>query len=235
MLSDFRLGDFVLALPVLVFSLVCHEVAHAWTAWRQGDDTAFKLGRITLNPLPHIDPWGSIVLPLLFWIGSGGRFTFGAAKPVPVVARNFREYVKGDLIVSSAGMVVNLLLAVGFAVLFVGIGLLANAMPAAAELASTGQRMVTWGIWFNLTLAFFNLIPVPPLDGSRLLYHLLPPKLGQQYRSLDRLGFLPIMVLLLVAQPVVGFLMTPAYFGMRTLLGFVLPYAVGDAWNIFDG
>lgn len=219
---------------MLIFSLVCHEVAHAWTAWRQGDDTAYQLGRITLNPLPHIDPWGSILLPLMLWIGSEGQFVFGGAKPVPVIPRRFRNYVKGDLIVSSAGIVVNLMLAVLFALGFAALGVFAANVPASAELAAAAQRMITWGIWFNLTLAFFNLIPVPPLDGSRLLYHLLPPRLGLQYRALDRFGFLPIMALLFLARPVVNFLMTPAYVGMRTLLGLVLPYAIGDSWNIFD-
>lgn len=237
-LSDFRLGDFILALPVLVFSLVAHEVAHAWTAWKQGDDTAYSLGRITLNPLPHIDPFLSILLPLLFFVGSsiggGAPFIFGGAKPVPVVPRKFRQYVKGDLIVSSAGVITNLLIALGCAVAFVGAGLLAGAMPGLAETAGAAQRMLTWGIWLNLTLCFFNLIPIPPLDGSRLLYHLLPPRLGEQYRGLERFGFLPLLALLWFARPVMAVFMTPAYVGMRTLLGLVLPYAVGDTWNIFD-
>lgn len=233
-LSDFRFGDFILALPVLVFSLVAHEVAHAWTAWKQGDDTAFNLGRITFNPLPHLDPFQSVLLPLLFWIGSGGQFVFGGAKPVPVVPRKFRNYVKGDLIVSSAGVITNLIIAVCCAAAFVGVGLLAGAMPGIAESVGAAQRMLTWGIWLNLTLCFFNLIPIPPLDGSRLLYHLLPPRLGEQYRGLERFGFLPLLALLWFARPLMGVFMTPAYFGMRTLLGLVLPYAVGDTWNIFD-
>ncbi len=219
---------------MLIFSLVAHEVAHAVAAHKQGDDTAYALGRITLNPLPHIDPWQTILLPLLLWIGSQGRFTFGGAKPVPVTPRKYRHFVRGDLIVSSAGVVVNFALAIGFTALFAGLGLLARALPDVAELAGTAQRMATWGIWLNLTLGCFNLIPIPPLDGSHLLYHALPPKLGLQYRALDRFGFLPLMLLLVFAQGAVAWLMTPAAIGMRTLLGLVLPFAVGDTWNIFD-
>lgn len=218
---------------MLLFSLVAHEVAHAVAAYRQGDDTAYQLGRITLNPLPHIDPISSILMPLLLWIGSGGRFVFGGARPVPVVPRKYRHYVRGDLIVSSAGVIVNFILALVFTAIFAGLGFAAGWFPAAADLLGTAQRMATWGIWLNLTLGVFNLIPIPPLDGSHLLYHALPPKLGLQYRSLDRFGFLPLLALLIFGQGLIGWLMTPAAIGMRTLLGLVLPYAVGDAWNIF--
>jgi hypothetical protein len=99
--------DFLLVLPVLLFSVVAHEYAHAWTAFRQGDPTAYMLGRLTLNPLPHIDPMMSVLFPaMLFWLSSlaGHPFTFGAAKPVPVNPRNYRNYRRGDLIVSSAGI-----------------------------------------------------------------------------------------------------------------------------------
>ncbi|PKL93312.1 MAG: hypothetical protein CVV20_04305 [Gemmatimonadetes bacterium HGW-Gemmatimonadetes-1] len=106
------LGDFLLALPMLLFALTAHEVAHAWTAHQQGDDTAFKLGRITMNPLPHLDPIMSLAMPALLWFMTNGAFTFGGAKPVPIITRNFRNYVRGDLIVSSAGIVTNILLAI---------------------------------------------------------------------------------------------------------------------------
>src|SRR4051812_38398752 len=96
---------------MLLFALVAHEFAHGWTAYKQGDDTAYKLGRLTLNPIPHIDPVMTIIMPVMLWFVSGGRFTFGGARPVPVVTRNFRNFRRGDLIVSSAGIVTNLLLA----------------------------------------------------------------------------------------------------------------------------
>ena len=97
-----QLGDFLLALPVLVMSMVAHEYAHGYAALRQGDNTAKALGRLTFNPIKHIDPWMSLLLPAMLWFGSGGQFLFGGAKPVPVNPRNYRHYRRGDIIVSLA-------------------------------------------------------------------------------------------------------------------------------------
>lgn len=228
------LGDFLLALPMLLFALTAHEVAHAWTAHRQGDDTAFKLGRITMNPLPHLDPIMSLAMPALLWFLTNGAFTFGGAKPVPIITRNFRHYVRGDLIVSSAGIVTNILLAIVLTMLFIVVGMAHN---VAAELGTStvdaAQRMLTWGIYLNLLLAGFNLIPIPPLDGSRLFYHALPPAAGLWYRGLDRFGLLPLMALLLLFRPLIGILLTPTYWAFTHLLGFALPFAAGEGWNIF--
>lgn len=219
---------------MLLFALVAHEVAHGWTALKQGDDTAAKLGRITLNPLPHIDPFLSILMPAMLWFATNGAFTFGGAKPVPVVTRNFRNYVRGDLIVSSAGIVTNLILALLCTLVFIGLGLLHSALgDVGTSLVDTAQRMLNWGIHLNLILAFFNLIPIPPLDGSRILYHLLPPALGLQYRALDRFGFLPILVLMLLFRDVLTFLMTPAWILYTRLIEWAIPFAVSDGWNIF--
>ncbi len=219
---------------MLLFALTAHEVAHAWTAWHQGDDTAYKLGRITLNPIPHIDPVMTLAMPALLWFMTNGAFTFGGARPVPVITRNFRNYVRGDLIVSSAGIVTNLLLAVVCTVLFILAGLVHQ---AAAELGTstvdTAQRMFTWGIYLNLLLAGFNLIPIPPLDGSRLLYHALPPAAGAWYRGLDRFGMLPLLALLLLFRPLLSALLAPTYWAFTHLLGLALPFAAGDGWNIF--
>jgi Zn-dependent protease len=193
--------DFVLALPILLFSVVAHEYAHAWTAYRQGDDTAFALGRLTLNPVPHIDPVMSVLFPIgLYWITSmsGHPFTFGAARPVPVDPRKFRHYRRGDLIVSSAGIVTNLLLGAVCAALFAVAGFAGGAAPALQGVLGTLQRMLVFGVTLNFTLAIFNLVPVPPLDGSHLLYHALPPTWGARYRQLGRYGFAVIFALFLV-------------------------------------
>ena len=218
---------------MLVFSLVAHEYAHGATAFRQGDDTAYMLGRLTLNPLPHIDPWLSILMPAVLWFGSHGRFTFGGAKPIPVNPRNYRSYKRGDILVSAAGVATNLLLSLVFAGLFMALGLVFRAWPGAGATLDVSQRMMVWGVQLNLVLAFFNLIPIPPLDGSHLFYYLLPPDLGARYRELQRFGFLPLLVLMLVFQPVIGWLLTPAWWALRLLLGFMLPFAVGNGWNIF--
>jgi Zn-dependent protease len=219
---------------VLVFSVVAHEYAHGAAALRQGDDTAYMLGRLTFNPLPHIDPWMTLLVPALLWISSGGRFTFGGARPVPVNPRKYRNYRRGDIIVSAAGVVTNFGIALLCALLFALVGLVAAAAPAAAGVADTAQRMMVIGIQINLILCVFNLLPIPPLDGSHLFYHLLPPGLGARYRSLQRFGLLPLLLLLVLARPVVGFLLTPAFVAQSYLLRLVLPFAVGDGWNLLQ-
>jgi len=190
--------EFLLVLPVLLFSVVAHEYAHAWTAYRQGDPTAYMLGRLTLNPLPHIDPWMSVVFPIGLWYLSHGTFTFGSAKPVPINPRNFRNYRKGDLIVSSAGIITNVLLALCCTVVFVALGIVGAALPSAAGFLGLLQRMMFYGIFLNYILAVFNLVPLPPLDGSHLFYHLLPPALGARYRALGRYGFLVLLLTFMV-------------------------------------
>jgi Zn-dependent protease len=221
---------------MLLFALVAHEVAHGWAAYQQGDDTAYKLGRLTLNPIPHIDPIMTIGMPALLWFLSHGQFTFGGAKPVPVLTRNYRNYRRGDIIVSSAGVITNLILAVACAVLFAAVGIVYRAVIGeAGNTAGEAQRMLVWGIHLNLILAIFNLIPIPPLDGSRLFYHLLPANWGARYRSIERFGFLPLLVLLLFAPgALLNTLMAPAWWLERMLLQLVVPFAIGTSWNIFQ-
>src|SRR5438094_6690284 len=150
--------------------MVAHEYAHAEAAYRQGDPTAYMLGRLTLNPLKHIDPFMTILLPIGLWIASSGAYTFGGAKPVPVNPRNYRKFVRGDVIVSLAGIAVNLGLFVIFAVLFAAVGWLAEQLPSLTASLEILQRMMFYGVRLNLVLAFFNLIPIPPLDGSHVFY-----------------------------------------------------------------
>ena len=211
---------------MLVFAMTAHEYAHAAVALRQGDDTSYLLGRVTLNPIPHIDPWMSLLLPALLWFGTDGRFTFGGAKPVPVNSRKYRNFVRGDILVSAAGVTVNFFLAIFWAFVFVLLGLASRALPDAAAVLQTAQRMMLHGIWLNLILCFFNLIPLPPLDGSHLLYHALPPKAGLWYRGLQRFGYLPLFVLMFLFQPVMAFLLTPAYAMRGLLYGVIAPYQV---------
>src|SRR5215210_7071412 len=219
---------------MLVFAMCAHEYAHAATALQQGDDTAYRLGRVTLNPLPHIDPWMSVLMPAMIWFFSNGSYTFGGAKPVPVNSSRFKNYVRGDLIVSAAGVVTNVLLALACSVIFVVLGLLAASLPSAAAVLDTAQRMMVYGIWLNLVLCFFNLIPMPPLDGSHLLYHALPARAGAWYRDLNRFGYLPLFALMFLFRPAIDILLTPARGGMVFPLRLILPYSVGDGWNIFS-
>jgi Zn-dependent protease len=203
-------SDLILYLPVLLFSVVLHEYAHGWQALREGDDTAYMLGRLTLNPVPHIDPFGSILLPVMLAL-LNSPFMIGWAKPVPVNPRNYRNYRGGDIRVSLAGIVVNLALALIATLLLIVIIRVADVVPSLTPTLEILSRMMQYGILVNLILAFFNLIPIPPLDGSHVLYHLLPPKLGMQYRQLQRYGMLILIMLLMVGRPIFGVLMAPAW------------------------
>ncbi len=220
---------------MLLFALVAHEFAHGWVAHNQGDDTAYNLGRLTLNPLPHIDPFLTVILPIVLWIGSNGTFTFGGAKPVPINPRNFRNYRRGDILTSGAGVVTNAVLAVLCTLLFIGVGMLHSVSGGlGTSTANAAQRMLTFGVMINSVLAVFNLIPIPPLDGSRLFYHLLPPALGARYRSLDRFGFAILLVLMLLFKDVLTLLLSPAYWSVEQLLALANPYAVAVAPDIFQ-
>jgi Zn-dependent protease len=210
---------------MLVFAITAHEYAHAVTALHQGDDTAYALGRVTLNPIPHIDPIMSLLVPVMLWFVSGGTFTFGAAKPVPVNSRKFRNFRRGDVIVSSAGVITNFLLALLCSVLFVALGLVARATPDAGAVLETAQRMMRYGMVINLVLCFFNLIPVPPLDGSHLLYHVLPARAGAWYRGLSRFGYLFVFALFFF-RPLLNLIYLPVAMVMGVLQRFIGPYDV---------
>jgi len=207
--------------------MVAHEYAHAEAAYRQGDDTAYMLGRLTMNPLKHIDPFMTVLLPIVLWVSTSGRFVFGAAKPVPVNPRNYRNYVRGDIIVSLAGIAVNLALFVVFTGVFALVGILGQTLTGGAETFQILQRMARYGIFFNLILAFFNLIPIPPLDGSHVFYHLLPPAAGLRYRQIARFGFLPILALTYFLPPgAFAVLLWPAIQLMRLSGGLVGRFAL---------
>jgi Zn-dependent protease len=184
------------------------------------------LGRLTFNPIKHIDPWMTILLPLMLGLSSGGRLIFGGAKPVPVNPRNYRNYKRGDIIVSLAGIVTNLALAVICLLLVIGVGLLAGALPVGAQTLALLQRMMFWGIWLNLLLACFNLIPIPPLDGSHVLYHFLPPAIGVQYRALSQYGFLLLIMLMVFFQGFFVVLLFPAIVLNAAAVHLALPFAL---------
>lgn len=216
--------EFLIWAPVLLFSMVAHEYAHAEAAYRQGDDTAYMLGRLTLNPLKHIDPIMTVALPVLLWLSHAG-FIFGGAKPVPVNPRKYRKFVRGDVIVSLAGIAVNLVLFVIFTVLFAVVGLFGQSVPSLAASLEILQRMIFYGMQFNLVLAFFNLIPIPPLDGSHVFYHLLPPGWGLKYRQFYALGMLPLFLILWLAPA----LLTPFLWPVTQLLQLSMSVVQGFA------
>lgn len=196
-------------LPV-VFAITVHEVAHGWVAKRYGDNTALMLGRLTINPIKHIDWLGTIILPgLLLLTGTG--FIFGWAKPVPVDARNFKNPRHDMAIVALAGPVSNLLMAIGWAlVVRVGTIIGTDAENISLPLIYTGIA----GISINLVLMLINLLPIPPLDGSRVLTGILPSRLAWQYNQLERYGFI-ILLILLYTKVLNVILEYPMYFAQN--------------------
>ena len=207
---------------------MAHEYAHAEAAYRQGDDTAYMLGRLTLNPLKHIDPIMTVLVPVVLWLTNAG-FIFGAAKPVPVNPRKYRKFVRGDVIVSLAGIVVNLGLFVVFTGLFGAVGLIGQRVPSLSGSLGILQEMTYQGMRLNLVLAFFNLIPIPPLDGSHVFYHLLPPGWGLKYRQFYTLGMLPLFLILWLAPGVINVFLWPAYQLMNLGLAVVGGLRIGAA------
>ena len=178
-------------LPV-VFAITVHEVAHGWVARKYGDNTAYMLGRLTLNPIKHIDLFGTIILPGLLLV-SGTGFIFGWAKPVPVDPRNFKRPLKDMAVVALAGPVSNLLMAVAWALIArLGVIIGAGFESISHPLIYSGVA----GISINLVLAMINLLPIPPLDGSRILTGVLPNYWAWQYNRLERFGFIILLALL---------------------------------------
>jgi len=176
----------VWAIPILL-AITLHEAAHGWVALRLGDDTAYRLGRVTFNPLRHIDPFGTILLPALLLFASGGRMMFGFAKPVPVNFARLRRPRQDMVLVAAAGPATNLALAVVSAALFHVVPLLSGdvALWVAENLANS--------LWINLLLCVLNLLPIPPLDGGRIAVGLLPPRLAMRLARLERLGIFIIL------------------------------------------
>jgi Zn-dependent protease len=183
------------AFPVL-FAIPLHEAAHGLAAWRLGDDTAYRLGRVTLNPLRHIDPFGTVILPALLLLAHS-PFLFGYAKPVPVAFHRLRSPRRDTVLVAAAGPAMNIALAfVSGLLIHIGVHL-----PFAA--ADWAVETLDRSILLNLILALFNMIPLPPLDGGRVAVGLLPKPIGMRLARLERHGIL-ILLLLLVALPLLG-------------------------------
>ncbi|HYT64534.1 MAG TPA: site-2 protease family protein [Gemmatimonadales bacterium] len=215
--------------PVLLFSIVAHEYAHGEAAYRQGDTTAYMLGRLTLNPLKHIDPFMTVILPV-FMILMNFPFVFGAAKPVPVNPRNYRNYRRGEVIVSLAGIATNLALFVIATIAFALVGLLGRAVTPLTGPLVILQQMMFWAMLLNLILAFFNLIPVPPLDGSHVLKLLLPPTASMRYSQLYALGFIPILLVMWLLPGVVNAFMWPVYAMLDVAHSIVFPFILSGGW-----
>lgn len=214
-------------MPALLFAMVAHEYAHGYAAYRYGDMTAYQLGRLTWNPVKHIDPFMTVLLPLMMFFATGGRMLFGGAKPVPVNPRNYRKYKEGDIVVSLAGVTANLLIAIASVPVIILIGMLGQALPAALKPLAILQLMFVIGISVNLTLMMFNLLPIPPLDGSHVMKYLLPPAWSLGYQRIGGVGILLIMAILWFVPGVLQTWLIPARYlelvAERLYFPFMLP------------
>ena len=220
--------DQIYILPILLFSVVIHEVSHGYMALRLGDPTARDMGRLTLNPIPHIDPVGSILVPL-FSLFVAGQVFIAWAKPVPVNPMNFSNYRRDDILVSVVGPLSNILLALVCTLCFIAVsffGLLFHE-PSAIVIQAFDffLRMFWGGIVLNIILAVFNMIPIPPLDGSHVVASLLPDETAERFRSIGFYGV--FIILLLMRWPpfynlfggIVGTLMVPFIMLKQLFLG----------------
>ena len=176
---------------VLLFSLCVHECAHAWAADRCGDETAKLLGRMTLNPIAHIDPLGTIIMPLILMV-TGAPFLFGWAKPVPVDSSRFRNYRRDDIFVSLAGIGSNMILALTAALALRVIFIIGAFSPASPLVFALRYLM-----FINVVLGVFNLVPIPPLDGSHVLFHYLPMEAANKFRSLQQYGYILLIIFMM--------------------------------------
>ncbi|WP_446745670.1 site-2 protease family protein [Silvibacterium acidisoli] len=216
---------------ILVFSLSLHEAAHAWMASRLGDQTARMLGRVTLNPVKHIDPVGTVLIPLaMLFLPGFGRFLIGWAKPTPVTTRNFANIRRDDILTTLAGPASNLLAALGataflmvlvhvsstgaLAVRQVVTGMVDPAFMAASPIFPMALIFYL-AIWLNLMLTFFNLLPLPPLDGSHLVRQLLP---YNALRIYDSLGMLSLIIMIFLGGRLVNLFVGPALYLINQLL-----------------
>jgi len=206
-----------IVLPILLFSVIIHECAHGIAAYRCGDDTAKLMGRITLNPIPHIDPFWSIIIPLIMIISyKAGIFIplIAGAKPIPVNPLNFKRPRRDDIIVSAAGISSNILLAITAGLLLIAF---VNFPMISIKVRAGFGIFFLYVVLINFWLATFNLIPLPPLDGSHILANVLPYTASKAFRQINPLIGM-IILILLISSGLLGYIFLPI---LKVTLSFI--------------
>ena len=217
-------SNLIIYMVVLLLAISAHEAGHAWMSYKYGDDTAYMLGRVTLNPVAHTDPIGTLLLPIISFIfgAIGGALgsipLIGWGKPTPVNPRNWTKYKQANVMVSIAGILANILIAtVGF---FIFKGLIEyGAFNNAAFVEGFGRIIITffkYMIFLNVSLAIFNLLPFPPLDGSKVLSTFLPPSFQPFFDMMEQFGFLILMALIYFG--LISLIMRPVFRVVEYLL-----------------
>ncbi len=220
MMSDNNTLQLIItALIPLVFAITLHEAAHAWVARYYGDNTAASLGRVTLNPIKHIDPLGTIIIPLVM-LKLGG-FIFGWAKPVPLNWQNLKNPRRDKALVALAGPAANIFMAIFWAIIAsIIVSMDLNVESSTLNLVQFALSASVFGIQINLILCFLNLLPLPPLDGSRVIASMLKPQWATQYDRIEPFGIFILLALLVTGA-------------LSAILGPILQYSINTLYTLF--
>ncbi|MCD4818202.1 MAG: site-2 protease family protein [Candidatus Cloacimonetes bacterium] len=216
--------EYIFLVPIILMSIIIHEVSHGYAAYLLGDDTAYRTGRLSFNPIKHIDKFGTIFLPLILLLVTRGGLAFGYAKPVPINPHNFKDFKKDTALTAAAGPASNFIIAIIFSIIFRFIMSRIDPYGAVSQTTIFFIRLIQTTIMINLLLGLFNLIPFPPLDGSKVLGAFLSDELYFKYTAQERKGMMIFMTIMLVSYVfklnIIGtIIFPPLKFIMKILTG----------------
>ena len=216
--------EYIILIPIILMSIIIHEVSHGYVAYLLGDDTAYRAGRLNFNPLKHIDRFGTIILPILILIVTRGGLAFGYAKPVPINPYNFRNYKKDTALTAAAGPASNFVIAIVLSFLLRLIMRNIDPYTPLSQISIFFMRSLYTSIMINLFLGLFNLIPFPPLDGSKVLGAFLSDEMYFKYTAQERKGMMIFMIIIFASyifnlNIIGGLIFPPLKYIMKILTG----------------